>query len=106
MKRRSFIRLFAVGVATCHALAWTRLSELSRTQIPEPEKYDLRVSSLEETLRGITYKIDHIKLWKRDPKVFTYNTVEEHNLIESIAPPKTANRVLWRNYPTNKPKMV
>jgi hypothetical protein len=45
--------------------------------------FALRVESLERTLKNVTYKMSHIRLWKAIPKLAAYNTVEEHNEIQS-----------------------
>lgn len=45
--------------------------------------FPLRVESLERTLRNVTYGMEHIKLWKKIPKLAAYNTVEEFNQIQS-----------------------
>lgn len=41
----------------------------------------LRMESLEETLKVITYREEMIKLWRRVKKKAAYNTVEEYNLL-------------------------
>jgi len=45
--------------------------------------FALRVESLESTLKNTTYKMEHIQLWKAIRKIPAYNTVEEHNEIQS-----------------------
>ena len=45
--------------------------------------FSLRVESLENTLKNVTYKMDHVRFWKAIPKLPAYNTVEEHNEIQS-----------------------
>jgi hypothetical protein len=45
--------------------------------------FALRVESLEDTLKNVTYKMEHIRLWKAIPKKPAYNTVEEFNQIQS-----------------------
>lgn len=45
------------------------------------EGFPLRVESLERTLKNVTYRMEHIRLWKNIPKLPAYNTVEEHNEI-------------------------
>lgn len=45
--------------------------------------FALRVESLERTLKNVTYKMEHIRFWKQIPKIAAYNTVEEHNEIQS-----------------------
>lgn len=42
----------------------------------------LRMESLEETLKVITYREEMIKLWRRVKKKAAYNTVEEFNLLK------------------------
>ncbi len=39
--------------------------------------------SLEKTLKTITFKESHLKLWKEIPKVKAYSTVEEHNIVDN-----------------------
>lgn len=41
----------------------------------------LKVESLENTLRTLTFSEADIKLWKRVPKLPAYNTVEEYNML-------------------------
>lgn len=45
--------------------------------------FPLRVESLERTLKNVTFRMEHIRLWKAIPKLPAYNTVEEHNEISS-----------------------
>lgn len=45
--------------------------------------FPLRVESLERTLKNVTYRMEHIRLWKNIPKIPALNTVEEHNEISS-----------------------
>lgn len=45
--------------------------------------FPLRVESLEQTLKNVTYRMEHIRLFKAIPKLAAYNTVEEHNEISS-----------------------
>lgn len=45
--------------------------------------FALRVESLERTLKNTTFKMEHIVFWKSVPKLAAYNTVEEHNEIQS-----------------------
>lgn len=45
--------------------------------------FALRVESLERTLRNLTFRAEHIKLWKLIPKMAAYNTVEEYNRLLS-----------------------
>lgn len=47
------------------------------------EGFPLRVESLENTLKVITYKLDDVRLWQAISKLPAYNTVEEHNRLES-----------------------
>lgn len=42
-----------------------------------------RVESLENSLKVLTYTDQHIKFWKRIPKLKAYNTVEEYNQLLS-----------------------
>jgi len=49
------------------------------------EGFPLRVESLERTLRNVTYRSEHVRLFKAMPKLAAYNTVEEHNLIRDYA---------------------
>lgn len=45
--------------------------------------FALRVESLERTLRNVTFRMEHIRLFKALPKLQAYNTVEEYNRIQS-----------------------
>ena len=47
------------------------------------EGFPLRVESLERTLKNVTYRMEHIRLFKAIPKMAAYNTVEEHNEVSS-----------------------
>ncbi len=47
------------------------------------EGFPLRVESLERTLKNVTYRMEHLRLFKNMPKIPAYNTVEEHNEISS-----------------------
>lgn len=42
-----------------------------------------RIESLEDGLKVLTYKAEHIKFWKMVPKSAAFNTVEEHNELQS-----------------------
>lgn len=43
--------------------------------------FALRVESLERTLKNLTFRMEHVKLWKAITKLAAYNTVEEHNVL-------------------------
>lgn len=43
---------------------------------------NLRVESLEATLRVVTSTLQHIKFWKEIPKLPAFSTVEEYNLLK------------------------
>jgi len=45
--------------------------------------FPLRVESLERTLKNVTYRMEHLRLFKAIPKIGAMNTVEEHNVIQS-----------------------
>jgi hypothetical protein len=45
--------------------------------------FALRVESLENTLKNVTFSMNEIKFWKAIPKLPAYNTVEEHNVLSS-----------------------
>lgn len=45
--------------------------------------FPLRVESLDRTLRNVTYRAEHIRLWKTLPKLAEYNTVTEYNQLSS-----------------------
>lgn len=45
--------------------------------------FALRVESLERTLKNLTYRMEHLKLWKAITKLAAFNTVEEHNVLHS-----------------------
>jgi hypothetical protein len=47
------------------------------------EGFPLRVESLERTLKNVTYRMEHLRLFKAISKIPAYNTVEEHNVISS-----------------------
>lgn len=47
------------------------------------ESFPLRAESLERTLKNVTFKMEHLRLFKAIPKLPAYNTVEEHNEISS-----------------------
>lgn len=42
-----------------------------------------RVESLENSLKVLTYSDQHVKLWKKIPKIQAFNTVEEYNQLLS-----------------------
>lgn len=44
--------------------------------------FALRTESLDQTLRNVTYRMKHIRLWKLLAKAQAYNTVEEWNQIQ------------------------
>jgi hypothetical protein len=46
--------------------------------------FALRVESLERTLKNLTFRMEHIKLWKAITKLAAYNTVEEHNVLHNV----------------------
>jgi len=46
------------------------------------EGFPLRVESLENTLKTVTYKMDDVRLWSSVTKLPAYNTVEEVNLLK------------------------
>lgn len=45
--------------------------------------FAMRVESLERTMKNVTYRMEHIKLFKALSKLPAFNTVEEHNEIQS-----------------------
>lgn len=45
--------------------------------------FPLRVESLEGTLKNLTYRMEHLRLWKMIPKKGATNTTEEHNELQS-----------------------
>jgi hypothetical protein len=48
-----------------------------------PTGYDsLRVESLEATLKLLTYRAEHIRLWQQIPKSQAFSTIEEYNRLE------------------------
>lgn len=47
------------------------------------EGFPLRVESLERTLKNVTFRMEHLRLFKAIPKLPAYNTVEEHNELSS-----------------------
>jgi len=44
--------------------------------------FALRVESLERTLKNVSFKMSHIRLWRAIGKIPAFNTVEEHNEIQ------------------------
>lgn len=69
------------GEATMAELSELRKAlEIGYTQPVTGQGFDaLRVESLEQTLKLLTYSQQHIKLWQAIPKVEAYSTVEEYN---------------------------
>jgi hypothetical protein len=47
------------------------------------EGFPLRVESLENTLKVVTYKMDDVRLWQSVTKLPAFNTVEEYNRLEA-----------------------
>lgn len=45
--------------------------------------FAMRVESLERTMKNVTYRMEHLKLFKALSKLPAFNTVEEHNEIQS-----------------------
>lgn len=45
--------------------------------------FPLRIESLENTLKVVTYKMDDVRLWQSVTKLPAFNTVEEFNRLES-----------------------
>lgn len=43
--------------------------------------FALRVESLDQTLKNVTYRMEHVRLWKAIPKGPAFNTVEEFNQV-------------------------
>lgn len=41
--------------------------------------FPLRVESLEATLKNLTFRNEHVRLWRSIPKLAAFNTIEEHN---------------------------
>lgn len=77
------------------------------------EGFPLRVESLESTLKNLTYRMEHIRLWKAIPKLSAFNTIEEHNEISSYGQgedafiaeldlPETEDTTYERKYATVK----
>jgi len=50
-------------------------SDINKPAVAAGEGFALRVESLEQTLKVVTYRMEHIKLWKAIPKLAAYNTV-------------------------------
>lgn len=47
------------------------------------EGFPLRVESLENTLKVVTYRMDDVRMWQAITKLPAFNTVEEYNRLES-----------------------
>jgi plastocyanin len=45
--------------------------------------FAMRVESLERTMKNLTFRMEHVVLWKNINKLAAYNTIEEHNEISS-----------------------
>jgi len=69
------------GEATMAELSELRKAlEIGYSQPTTGTGFDaLRVESLEQTLKLLTYSANHIRLWSQIPKVDAYSTVEEYN---------------------------
>lgn len=49
--------------------------DINKPTVAAGEGFALRVESLEQTLKVVTYRMEHIKLFKNIPKLAAYNTV-------------------------------
>ena len=47
------------------------------------EGFPLRIENLERTLKNVSFRMEHLRLYKAIPKVAAYNTVEEWNELSS-----------------------
>ncbi len=63
--------------------ALTPGSDINAPAVTAGQGFPLRVESLERTLKNLTYRMEHVKLWKNITKIAAYNTVEEHNELQS-----------------------
>jgi hypothetical protein len=63
--------------------ALTAGQDISAPSAAAGEGFPLRVESLENTLKTVTFTAKEIVFWKAIPKIPAYNTVEEHNQISS-----------------------
>lgn len=63
--------------------ALTAGQDIAAPTVAAGEGFPLRVESLENTLKTVTYTAKEIVFWKAIPKIPAYNTVEEHNQISS-----------------------
>ena len=62
--------------------------------------FSLRVESLERTLKNLTFRMEHVKLWKSITKLAAYNTVEEHNQLSSYGANQDAGWIDEGDLPT------
>lgn len=62
--------------------------------------FALRVESLERTLKNLTYRMEHFKLWKNITKMAAYNTVEEINTLLSYGANQDAGWIDEGDLPT------
>jgi hypothetical protein len=63
--------------------ALTAGQSINAPTVAAGEGFPLRVESLENTLKTVTFTAKEIVFWKSIPKIPAYNTVEEHNQISS-----------------------
>jgi hypothetical protein len=63
--------------------ALTAGQDINAPGVAAGEGFPLRVESLENTLKVITYKMDDVRLWQAVTKLPAFNTVEEYNRLES-----------------------
>lgn len=64
--------------------------------------FALRVESLERTLKNVTYRMEHVRLWKSVPKLPAYNTVEEFNQLQSYGENPDAGFIDEGDLPTEE----
>jgi hypothetical protein len=63
--------------------ALTAGQDIAAPTVAAGEGFPLRVESLENTLKTVTFTAKEIVFWKAIPKIPAYNTVEEHNQISN-----------------------
>ncbi len=70
------------GASTMAELAELRKALDIGTTDPPTGFDSLRIESLEATLKLLTYRAEHIKLWREMPKSQAFSTIEEYNRLE------------------------
>ncbi|MCU0912943.1 MAG: hypothetical protein MUC88_00095 [Planctomycetes bacterium] len=81
---RDYAGVEGYGVPSPDDLADLRKALTAGQSINNPgvsagEGFPLRIESLENTLKVVTYRMDDVRLWQSVTKLPAFNTVEEHN---------------------------